>query len=262
MFWKSFGKYRVAYGILWQTYGQSWPVRISFFMRIMTQLSKVVAMPIVIALIITRLSQGDFHAAGQAVFLFAGFSLLSGILSPLIRYVGMRGEQRVYHTTTPHYFSRLIHSDIEYFNSNLSGYLTTATRQYGDSLALFTRAIRDRYLETVLSVLLPLIVITWVDRWLGLVALLLSSLQATYLLWAAHTVTPYRTATRELYKKNSGLMSDFISNILVVKAAAQEETATRQVHHGLAEENRAYSRRFALQAKLTSAREAITVSFF
>lgn len=262
MFWKSFGKYRVVYGMLWRTYGQSWPVRASFIMRIVTHVSKVVAMPIVIAIIIARLSEGNFSAAGQAVFVFAGFSLLSGILSPSIRYTGMRGENKVYRTDAALYFSKLVSADIEYFNSNLSGYLTTATRHYIDSCVQFTRAIRDKYMETTLSVVLPLVVIVWVDGWLGMVALSLSLLLAAYLLWASHIIAPYRTVTREIYKKNSGIMSDFISNILVVKAAAQESTAAQQVGQGMAEEARSFVRRHTVQARLTVARETITVTFF
>ncbi len=262
MFWKSFSNYRVAYSQLWQTYGQSRLVLLSFVMNFVAQVSKLVALPIMISIIITKLSNGDFDAAQQAVLGFAAFSLLIGILSPLTKYVGMLGEQKVYHGSAAHYFKKLIQSDVEYFNSNLSGYLTTATRQYVDSCILFMRAFRDKYLERLLSILLPLLVIAWVDHVLGLVALLLSVLQATYLLWASHTVAPYRTVTREFYKKNSGLMSDFISNITAVKSAAQEEAATAKVGEGMAKENRSFFRRYVIQAKLTGVREAITVSFF
>jgi hypothetical protein len=44
------------------------------------------------------------------------------------------------------------------------------------------RALRDRYLNTVLSIVFPLCVIMYLDAWLGLVALALSVTQAAYLL--------------------------------------------------------------------------------
>ncbi len=262
MFWKSLRNYKVVYSHLWRTYGQSWRVRFSFVLQLLSRLCKFVAMPIALSLIVARLSQGDFHAAGQAVFLFAGFSLLLGTLSPLIKYIGMKGENNVYESSTERYFSRLVSSDVEYFNSNLSGYLTTATRQYVDSCVQFVRALRDRYLSTVLSVLLPLVVIAWIDSWLGFVAIVLSIVQATYLLWASHIIGPYRTKSREFYKNNSGRMADFISNITAIKAAAQEESAAQQVGRGAKVEAKLFTERYTLQAKLIALREAITVTFF
>lgn len=262
MFWKSFKKYRVVYAHLWQTYGQSWPVRFSFILQIISRISRFVALPIAISLIIARLSVGDFSAASEAVLIFAIFSLVIGIAAPLTRYIGVIGEQKVYHDTAESYFSKLVSSDVEYFNSNLSGYLTTATRQYTDSAVNFVRAIRSQYVDTILSIILPLVVIVWVDVWLGLIAAVLSLAQAAYLLWAMHLVAPYRAENRELYKRNSGLMSDFISNILALKASAQEESAARQVGQGMERENRSFFRRYTLQSKLIAIREAITVSFF
>jgi len=124
------------------------------------------------------------------------------------------------------------------------------------------RALRDRYLNTVLSIVFPLCVILWLDVWLGLVTLVLSVIQAGYLLWASHAITPYRTRSREVYKRNSGNMADIVSNILAVKSTAQEAVRVSQVKQGSKEESDIYAARYTVQAKLTALREVITVVFF
>lgn len=255
-------KYRLVYGHLWRTYGQSWAVRTSFILQIMARICKLIVLPVAISLIIANLSKRNFNGAQNAVFFYAVFSFVLGVLAPLTQYIGMRGENPVYRLITGEYFSRLVMADLDYFHSNLAGYLTTATRQYVDSCMQLVRALRARYLNTVLSIVFPLCVIMYLDVWLGLVALGLSVAQAVYLFWASHAITPYRARSREIYKRNSGRMADIVSNILAVKATAQEATRVNETRQGSKEENDVYAARYAVQAKLIAFREAITVTFF
>jgi ATP-binding cassette subfamily B protein len=259
---RGFGKYKLVYGHLWNTYGQLWPVRIAFLMQVISRICKLVILPIAISLIITSLSKHDFAGAQRAVLLYATFSLLMGIVIPLIKYIGMKGENKAYGAITGAYFSRLVSADLDYFHSNLAGYLTTATRQYVDSCMQLARALRDRYLNTVLSIVFPLCVIIYLDIWLGLVTLALSATQATYLLWASHAISPYRTDAREIYKRNSGRMADIVSNILVVKSTAQEATLVGRVRQGSQEEGALFAARYTVQSRLIAIREFITVVFF
>jgi len=255
-------KYRTVYRHLWATYGQSRLVRLSFVLRVATRICKLIILPIAISQIVTRLSTGDYDGAQEAVLLFVSTSLVIGILTPTVKYIGMRGENPVYHIATANYFSRLVTTDLEYFNSNLAGYLTTATRQYCDSGVQLVRAIRERYLDSILGIVFPLSVITWLDVQLGLVSLALSVLLAAYLLWASADIDPYRKRSRELYKLNSGRMADVISNILAIKSTAQESTYIGQIKQGALDEASAFTERYTIQAKQIAAREVITVTTF
>jgi ATP-binding cassette subfamily B protein len=105
-------------------------------------------------------------------------------------------------------------------------------------------------------------VILWLDVRLGLVTLALSVIQAGYLLWASHAIGPYRTRTREVYKRNSGRMADIVSNILAVKSSAQEAVRVDEVKRGSQEEGEVYKLRYTMQAKLVAMRETMTVTFF
>lgn len=255
-------KYRLVYPHLWQTYGSSWYVRLSFMMKLVAQICKLIILPVATSMIIARLAGQDYVGAYQAVMIFVIASLTMGILSPLIKYIGMRGDHPVYNDAVAHYFAKLVTTDIDYFNDNLAGYLTTATRQYVDNGILLVRALRDAYLPIVLSIAFPLVVILWIDPWLGMITLLLSLLQAAYLLWASHVVTPLRTKSRELYKKHSGYIADVIANITAVRSAAHETLHTERVKQDAAHESQAYTDRQVLQAKLVAIREVITVTFF
>lgn len=259
---RSFHKYRIVYKHLWATYGQSRLVQLSFGFRLVTRICKLIILPVAISQIVTRLSASDYDGAQRAVLLFVGTSLIIGILTPLVKYIGMRGENPVYDATTGAYFSRLVTTDLEYFNSNLAGYLTTATRHYCDSGVLLVRALRERYLDTILGIVFPLAVITWLDIQLGLVSLVLSILLAIYLLWASNAIDPYRKRSRELYKLNSGRMADVISNILAIKSTAQESTYVNKVKQGAVEEAATFTERYTIQAKQIAVRECLTVTFF
>ena len=255
-------RYPLVYKHLWTTYGSTWQVRLSFVLQFAGRICKLIALPVALSLVITRLSGHDYQGARQAVIIYVIFSSLLGILTPLVKYVGLKGENKTYHQVITNYFAKLMAADLDYFNSNLSGYLTTAARQYADSCLQLTRSLRDRYLTTVLSIVFPIGVILYLDIPLGLVALSLSIGNAAYMLWASKAIGPHRTRSRELYKRNSGRMADIISNILAVKSTAQEEHYIRQVRHGAGEEAEAFSRRYIMQAKLICAREAITVFVF
>jgi ATP-binding cassette subfamily B protein len=257
-----FGKYKMVYSHLWSTYGQPWQVRLSYVLKLAIIVSKIAALPIASSLIITKISVGNYSGAKQSVIMFVCFSLLIGILTPLVKYIGMLGENKVYRELAISYISKLVMVDLDYFNSNLAGYLTSATRQYIDNSVNLVRGIRDRYLPTILSILLPIFVILWFDIYLGFAIFIMSVVQAIYILWMSHTINPYRTKTREIYKKVSGLMSDIVSNILVVKATAQEKSYIQSVTNGMNKELKLYTIRYMKQIKMIIFREVITVIFF
>lgn len=258
---RSLDKYHTIYRHLWQTYGAFWTVRISYLMQFVSAIGRLIIIPIALSQIIAHLSARDFDGAIRAMIVYIAVSLAVGIFTPLIKYVGMLGENKAYRMLTTRYFSRLITTDLSFFNSNLAGYLTTSTRHYVDGCMKLVRGVRDKYLSTVLRIVSPLVVITWLNVWLGLVTLGLTVVQGAYLLYASRAIDPFRTKSREIYKRNSGRMSDVISNILAVRAAAQEETYAAQIERGAHAENEAYAKRYIMAFKLIGIREIITVVF-
>lgn len=113
-----------------------------------------------------------------------------------------------------------------------------------------------------MTIIFPIVVIAWVNAWIGLVIVILCFCQVYYLLWASHKVDIYRQKSREVYRKNSGVMSDIISNIQVVKSAAQEDSSVERVAVGAEVEATLFTKRYLAQAKMSAGREALTVLTF
>lgn len=257
-----FSKYKMVYSHLWSTYGQSWLVRLSYIFRFFIFVLRFAVLPVASGILITKLSIGDYKDAKWAAVAFIIGSSSIGLLTPLTKYIGMVGENKVYEYNTGVYFLKLINSDIDYFNSNLSGYLTTATKQYVDESILLVRDLRDRYMGTIVSILLPLLVVFWFDAHLGLVMLLLGIIQTVNLFWASNKISVYRKRTREIYKKNAGYIADIITNILVVKSSASEIIFAKNVEANAHKESNIFTQRHTLQSKLLISREIISVIFF
>lgn len=262
MFKSVFAKYQRVYGYAWRTYGQSNPYRLSLVLQIVKNGLKYVVLPILLTYMLVAISGKQFDEAMRHAIFFGLGSALIGITAPFVKYVGMIGENKVYKRETTEYFGRLLESDIDYFNSNLSGYLTTATRQYVDSGVQFVRAFRDAYSQTVMAFIFPVIVIALTNWMLGLIVFGLSILQLGYLIWSSYALEPYRARSRELYRQHSGVMADAILNILAVKAAAQEGHMKTVVGENAGHEAYAFKKRYTVRAKLTVGREAVTVTAY
>jgi ATP-binding cassette subfamily B protein len=231
-------------------------------LQIVKNVIKFAVLPITASQLLVAVAGQKFDEAFSFAILFGLGSATIGVLSPLVKYVGMFGENKIYRQETGAYFSRLMSSDVEYFNSNLSGYLTTATRQYVDSGVRLARELRDNYLQVFLAFIVPVIVVFTVNFVLGLIMAALGLVQLGYMLWASYRLEPYRKKSREIYKKHSGIMADAISNILAVKATAREESIVRQVKDNSRREGVAFQKRYSVRAKLTVGREIVTVTTY
>lgn len=254
--------YRQVYGLLLGSYGKDRYVRLSFLLALFSRVCKYIALPIVASLLIASLASQDYDRARSLVLIFAAFSATMGILAPTIKYVALKGENTMYTKLMQEYFMMLLSKDVKYFNESMSGYITSATRHYGDDTLGLIRKLRDTYLGTVFSMLIPIVIISFVNIQLGFLVFALGAVQAIYLLWASHKIGPYRTKARETYKQNSGLISDAITNILAIKSTAQERTFSENIGSELNKEGVIFITRYKVQAKLIMLREVITVSFF
>ena len=257
-----FENYRLVYSHLWKTYGQSWYVRLSYLLRIITRLLKLIVLPVISSRIIAGIAASQYDEARIYVVIFVIFSLVLSVLNPLTDLIGYKAENPIYSKITGDYFFKLMMTDVRYFNDSFAGYITTAIRQYGDASLAIVRDIRRTYINTILSILLPVIVIMYVDVLVGLTVLVLTLVQAGYLLWASSIVTPYRKKSRERYKFTSGVLSDSISNIVAIKSASQEKIKSEQVRKLLVVESSIFVKRHIASARLVFPREIITSLFF
>lgn len=257
-----FSDYRQVYGFLFSTYGKNSYIRLSFLSALVSRFCKFVGLPIAISQIIAALAAQDYSLARSWVLVFTAFSATIGVLNPLTKVIALHGENIIYAQTMRTFFVKLLNKDVSYFNDSMTGYITTAARQFSDSTLSLVRNWRESYLGHLFTMTIPIIVICFVSLQLGLVVLLLSSIQTSYLLWASKKIVPYRTEAREVYKHNSGIISDAITNIVAIKATAQEKSISKLVGDNMFEESKLFVKRYKMQAKFAAIREAITVTFF
>jgi ATP-binding cassette subfamily B protein len=251
-----------VYRLLLQTYGRSWLVRLSFLMSLVWNVAHLIITPVALSLIIANLAVGDYGSVMWALVMFAVGSITMGVLAPLVKLIGLKGENPIYASLTNQYFSKLIHLDIDYFNSNMAGYLTTALRQFTDSAINLVRNWRHEYMPNLVAVLFPLVVISLNSLFLGAVVLALSLIQVFYIVWMSRKVDFYRQKAHEVTRRNSGVMSDAISNILAVRSSAKEDAVAAHVETGAKHEAEIYMKRYKVRSKLIVGREVITVTFF
>lgn len=237
-------------------------MRVSFLLALLSRICKFVALPVAASQIINNIALKNYAEARTMVLVFAGISAAIGILSPLTRYISLLGENIIYAKTMNTYFSALLNMDVGHFNENMTGYLTSASRQFSDNTLLLLRKLRENYFTTMFIVIVPVGVIMFIDRPLGLLTFGLSVVQAVYLLWASQRLAPYRTRSREMYKYVSGLMSDAITNITAIKSTAQEVAIAKKIGSNMKRESILFVARYKAQIRLIAAREFITVGFF
>jgi ATP-binding cassette subfamily B protein len=257
-----FSRYGKVYRLLLSTYGRDWHVQVSFALALVSRACRFVGLPVATSLLIASLAEQDYGRARTLVLIYVAISATFAVLTPLTRYIALLGENKVYASMMTKYFHSLMNRDMKYFNESMTGYITTAARQYSDNSINMVRKIRERYLTTVFSILVPIFVIAYVDTALGAIVFMLSGIQAIYLLWASHKITPYRTKSREIYKRISGLISDAVINIVAIKSTAQEEEISNRVGTGMKEETSAFIARYKAQVRIIAVREIITVLFF
>lgn len=259
---KHLKNYKLVYSFIWRTYGQSWRIRLSYVMRFIADVCKLVLLPVAVAILIARLASGDYDGVWQAVILYVGGSLAIGVLNTLRKVIGATAESREYADISAAFFEKLIMTDIEYFNSNMSGYLTAMTRKFTDSTIIFVRRLRDDFMKCVMKLIIPLVIIFFCDWVLSIAALAVALTLVIYLFWVSKRIDPYRRTARKLLRANSGKISDAISNVLAIRSAAQEKTYIANVKREAGKEADAYVKRYIIGGKLMIGRESICVIFF
>ena len=259
---KHLRNYPLVYSFLWRTFGKSWRVRFAYIIRIINTICKTVVLPIATATLIAGLATGDYDGIWRSVWIYIGTSFTIGIFHPSIKWVGTAGESIKYAEVTGMFFKKLITTDIEYFNSNMSGYLTTMTRKFCDSCVLLVRRLRNQFIPVLIQLIFPLVIIMCCDLFLGVVAFVIAMTQAIYLIWSSKRVEYHRATARKFFRINSGKISDAVSNVLAIRSAGQEETYIDNIEHDAKAEADVFVKRFKVESVLIIGREVICVVFF
>lgn len=248
--------------LVWQTYSRlkGWWAALGFSTAL--RIAKIVFMPIFSSLMLGAMAVGNFRSALHFALAYGAMSLLHGIAGPLGYYFATKAEHVGFRNIMNNHFDKLVRADVEYFASNKTGYLAAQARGLGDSALDLVRHIRRRFTDTVIAIIFPIIII-FTQSWLiGLVVAGLGAGMIFYAKWAAERLRPDRKACREVYRENTGIISDIMMNIIAVRAAARERDMSRRVEGRWNLEIKTFLRRHFLAIRLQIGKEAIGFAFF
>jgi ATP-binding cassette subfamily B protein len=251
-----------AWQLVWATYGhlKGWWGALGFSAAL--RIAKIVLMPVFSSLMLGRMAVGDFRGAVYFALAYGGMSLFHGFAAPLAYYFATKAEHQGFRKVMNSHFTKLVHADIEYFANNKTGYLAAQARGLGDSVLDLVRTIRRHFLETVISIVFPIIIILTQNWLIGLVVLGLGIGLVFYAKWSAKYLRPAREEARDVYRENTGIISDIMMNIVAVRGAAREEDMSRHMEKRWDLEIKKYIRKHFLTIKLSLGKEVVGFLFF
>lgn len=249
---------RKVYAYVLGTYGRHIGYWIGFIATIGQTLINRVVLSIVLAHLASTVVRGDTGAARQIVILY--FAL--GVGGLLLRYardiIGNLTENKVYAESMVRYYNKLVAKDLAFYRDNQTGYLAGTFRQHVDGAINLVRLWRGDIVQSIISLVVPMMVLIFMSWKVGLVLLGVVIVQVAYVWWSSKMTANYRQTSHQVYRNISGLVSDDVTNIVAFKASGEADQSRERMQKLAAREQEAFATRRKLLAKLDGPRDAIT----
>lgn len=216
---------REVYRYLLRTYGRNPAQWIGFVMEIIRTLVMRVYVVIAMAQVAANIASGNLDAAKKYTTYFFAAYVAGAIIGTLGELLSVHTENRQYGNLVLAFYRKLIGKDISFYRNNQTGYLTSVFRQHLDSALQLVRFFRGEALGTLVSLIIPPIVLLFASPGIGLIAILVVTIQFAYIVWSSSKATQSRKMSHEIYRKITGEVSDVITNIIAFKAGGTEDRA-------------------------------------
>lgn len=233
-----------------------------FWLGILIEIIRTIIVRVVIVLLVaqaaSQIAASDFQAAQLTALLFIGVYLV-GI------FLGGAAELMLYHTEEVHYRRSMIEyyrilttKDMAFYRDHQTGYLTSLFRQYLDGMITLVRLLRADAMRTVISLVVPAVVLCFVHLPIGLIVVTIVIIQLIYVMWSSRKTNVYRKQSHEIYRQVSAEVSDTLTNIVAFRNAARPRQALRRIQKLADREVRIFWLRRKLHTFLDFPRLAIT----
>ncbi len=120
------------------------------------------------------------------------------------------------------------------------------------------RFFRGEALSTLISLIVPPIILYLASPEVGLIAIFVVIIQFIYVTWSSSRASQYRHLTHEIYRKATGEVSDVITNIVAFKAGGVEDRARDNMAGLIQQELDAFELRRKATAVLDLPRSILT----
>lgn len=170
-----------VYAFLFRTYGRSPKQWIAFLLEVIRTLVMRVYLVIVMAQVTSSIASGDLVAAKRYALFFLIAYILGAVTGMIGDFFALETNQ-VYGRLMLAFYQKMVGKDLSFYRDHQTGYLVSVFRQHLDNALLLVRFLRGEALGTVISLLVPPIVLWVVSPRVGVVATLVVVLQFLYVI--------------------------------------------------------------------------------
>lgn len=247
-----------VYKHLLRTYGRNvgqWVGLLTHIFRILTNRVYIV---IAMANITSSIASGDLGGAKKHTLYFLLAYIFASVIGTLGELLSTHTENKQYHKLMMVFYQKLVGKDLAFYRDNQTGYLASIFRQYLDGTMVLLRFLRGEAMGTVLSLVLPPIVLYFASPKVGLAAAGIIFIQLIYVMWSSAKANKYRHLSHEIYRKVTGEVSDEITNIIAFKSGGMVDKARSRMKELSKIENEAYQLRRRTTTLLDFPRNVLT----
>ncbi|MFA7286724.1 MAG: ABC transporter ATP-binding protein [Patescibacteria group bacterium] len=247
-----------VYKFILRTYGRNPGQWVGFVAEIFHTLVVRVYVVIAMAQVTTSLAAGDTNAAKRYILYYFLAHVAGSLVGTFGELLSLHTENKEYHRLAMTFYEKLMGKDVAFYRDNQTGYLASIFRQHLDSAVLLLRFSRGEALGTLISLIIPPIVLIAASPGVGLIATAIVIIQFVYVLWSSSKAQQYRQLFHEIYRKVTGEVSDVITNIIAFKAGGVEDRARDKISDLMTQETEAFDLRRRTTTLLNLPRSIVT----
>src|SRR3990167_2580708 len=137
-------------------------------------------------------------------------------------FLFVKNTDNKYQLLATEYHKMILSQRVDFFKWKSASQINNLFRDHLDGTIRIIRLLRGEVLTAVMSSILPIFVVSYVQPKIGFLFFLLFSMQLFLVLWAARQVKSYRKGAISKYNQINKEVAEHIANIVAIKAGSQE----------------------------------------
>lgn len=240
------------------TYGKNVGQWVGLVAEIIRLLIMRVYIVIPMARVTSSIASGDLYQAKRNTLYFLIAYVTGSIIGSFGEILSTDTENVQYNKSRLYFYQKLLGKDLSFYRDHQTGYLVSIFRQYIDGMMNLVRLLRGEALGTLISLIIPPILLYFVSPRVGLVAIAVVLVQFMYVKWSSKRANKYRQLTQEAYRRLTGEVSDQITNIVAFKSGGMNKDSQGKMVSLMEAESNAFKIRRRTTELLDLPRNIIT----
>ena len=192
------------------------------------QIAESILSPLLIAGILNKLAQGkinelSFSNVAPIILLIVGLEFFSLLLGNYVIRIFWRFEEDVMRDLSMQSFKHLSNMSYRFFSDRFAGSLVSQANKFTGAFERFTDVMTWNVYRLIIMVIAACVVLAPKAPIVVVAILTLTSIYVPTVWFFRKKQTPFNKRWSEAETKKTGLLADGISNILAIKAFANEQ---------------------------------------